>query len=203
MKKAVLLSIQPKWCELIASGKKTLEVRKTRPKLKTPFRVYIYRTKSKDRLVEIVKDGDLNYGEIYHGKPVFIKANSRYHDYVGDGKVIGEFTCDDICIFQNPAERSMFPWDYDHACLKQKDIEDYAEGKTIYGWHISDFWLYDKPRELNSFSATCPEYGKPDITDKCRKCKHLYTNENDMCVECDVEGELALTKPPQSWYYIK
>lgn len=26
--KAVLISIQPKWCELIASGKKTIEVRK-------------------------------------------------------------------------------------------------------------------------------------------------------------------------------
>lgn len=31
--KSVLISIQPKWCELIASGKKTVEVRKTRPKL--------------------------------------------------------------------------------------------------------------------------------------------------------------------------
>lgn len=35
-KKAVLLSIKPKYCELIASGKKTIEVRKTRPKLKPP-----------------------------------------------------------------------------------------------------------------------------------------------------------------------
>ena len=30
MAKAVLISIQPHWCELIASGKKTLEVRKNR-----------------------------------------------------------------------------------------------------------------------------------------------------------------------------
>ena len=29
--KSVLISIHPKWCELIASGKKTIEVRKTRP----------------------------------------------------------------------------------------------------------------------------------------------------------------------------
>ena len=35
--KAVLISIQPKWCELIASGKKTVEVRKTKPKLETPL----------------------------------------------------------------------------------------------------------------------------------------------------------------------
>lgn len=32
--KAILLSIQPKWCGLIANGKKTIEVRKTRQRLK-------------------------------------------------------------------------------------------------------------------------------------------------------------------------
>ena len=43
--KAVLISIQPKWCELISNGKKTIEVRKTRPMLETPFKCYIYCTK--------------------------------------------------------------------------------------------------------------------------------------------------------------
>lgn len=42
--KAVLLSIRPNWCKLIWSGMKTVEVRKTRPKLETPFKVYIYCT---------------------------------------------------------------------------------------------------------------------------------------------------------------
>lgn len=40
MSKAVLISINPKWCELIAIGKKTIEVRKSRPKIKTPFKVW-------------------------------------------------------------------------------------------------------------------------------------------------------------------
>ena len=44
--KSVLISIQPKWCDLIVRGEKTLEVRKTRPKLETPFKVYIYCTKA-------------------------------------------------------------------------------------------------------------------------------------------------------------
>ena len=44
MSKAVLISIRPKWVEKIASGEKTIEVRKTRPKLDTPFRCYIYCT---------------------------------------------------------------------------------------------------------------------------------------------------------------
>lgn len=42
--KTVLISIQPKWCELILSGDKTLEIRKNKPKLITPFKCYIYCT---------------------------------------------------------------------------------------------------------------------------------------------------------------
>ena len=45
--KSVLISIRPKWCALIASGKKTIEVRKTYPKLPTPFKCYIYCTQDK------------------------------------------------------------------------------------------------------------------------------------------------------------
>ena len=43
--KAVLISINPLWCELIGNGEKTIEVRKNRPKLKTPFKVFIYSVK--------------------------------------------------------------------------------------------------------------------------------------------------------------
>ena len=50
MNKAVLISIRPEWCDLIMRGKKTIEVRKTRPKLETPFKVYIYCTKIPDWL---------------------------------------------------------------------------------------------------------------------------------------------------------
>ncbi len=38
--KAVLLSIKPKFCELIASGKKTVEIRKNRPGIDVPSSVY-------------------------------------------------------------------------------------------------------------------------------------------------------------------
>lgn len=36
--KSVQISIRPKWCGLIASGKKTIEVRKTYKKLQTPLK---------------------------------------------------------------------------------------------------------------------------------------------------------------------
>lgn len=72
MSKAVLISIRPEWCEKIVNGRKTIEVRKTRPKMDTPFKCYIYCTKPEEKLLTIMKDGDENYGETYHGKPVFI-----------------------------------------------------------------------------------------------------------------------------------
>ena len=40
MSDAVLISIKPEWCEKIAGGEKTIEVRKTVPKLKPPFKCY-------------------------------------------------------------------------------------------------------------------------------------------------------------------
>ena len=72
--KAVLMSIRPQWCELIASGKKTIEVRKTRPKLETPFKVYIYCTKT----------------GFVPGEKYGFKA------WASMGKVMGEFICDGI-----------------------------------------------------------------------------------------------------------
>lgn len=45
--KAVLISIRPEWVERILSGAKTVEVRKTVPKIKTPFKCYIYCTRAK------------------------------------------------------------------------------------------------------------------------------------------------------------
>lgn len=56
MNKAVLISIQPEWCDLIVRGKKTIEVRKTRPRQETPFKAYIYCTKAPQQLITIFKD---------------------------------------------------------------------------------------------------------------------------------------------------
>lgn len=50
--KSILQSIKPQYCELIARGKKTIEVRKTRPKLDVPFKVYIYCTRGKWRIAD-------------------------------------------------------------------------------------------------------------------------------------------------------
>ena len=133
MKKSILISIQPKWCELIASGKKTVEVRKTKPKLETPFKCYIYETQGRTETPFADEDG--------------------HHIFKGRGKVIGEFVCDEVitarcgCYCKIPSALSQ---------VDAIDLMDYANDKPVYGWHISDLVIYDEPRELSEFSLSRP-----------------------------------------------
>lgn len=121
MSKAVMISIRPEWCEKIANGEKTIEVRKTRPKkLKNPFRCYIYCTQGRD-------------------------ARRLRGSW---GKVIGEFTCDGFWI---GSPRNTNPIFCMAACMDGFDTEKYAKDKILYGWHISDLKIYDTPRELGEF----------------------------------------------------
>ena len=65
MSKAVLISIRPGWCEKIMTGQKTIEVRKTRPKMDPPFKCYIYKCGSGKVIGEFLCDKiieDRTYG---------------------------------------------------------------------------------------------------------------------------------------------
>lgn len=135
MSKAVMISIRPRWCELIANGDKTIEIRKTRPKLETPFKCYIYCTM--DHPYISVSCGELD------------KLNYRTNT-VGrcNGKVIGEFTCDRI---YGLAPLNHAPDDVEQqACLTREEIVRYLKG-VGYGWHISDLKIYDKPVDITHF----------------------------------------------------
>ena len=181
--KSVLISIQPQWCELIASGKKTVEVRKTKPKIETPFKCYIYCTKD-------------------------FKPNTKYGFklWAGRGKVIGEFVCDkifDVCIeVSNPSDLPGHPF----PCTGLTDIEimQYlGNGRSGYGWHISNLVVYDKPRDIDEYYRICDEWEKDGFTPKCKRCDNYWRNDIDMLCECAIEGEIYITKPPQSWCYVE
>ena len=76
-KRAIILSIRPEWADKILTGEKTMEVRKTRPRLETPFKCYIYATKCRDKIGWLrIRPG--------HGWQRI------------DGMVIAEFVCDEI-----------------------------------------------------------------------------------------------------------
>ncbi len=135
--KAVMLSIQPRWCALIASGKKVIEVRKTKPKLKTPFKCYIYCTK--DRKMQFWKSRSYSY------------ADDRSHnafDKCGSGKVIGEFTCDSIVIDRSFGHDRQL---YEAARMTEIEAAAYCLNGEMYGWHISKLVIYDEPKMLCEF----------------------------------------------------
>ena len=185
MSKAVLISIRPKWVEKIASGEKTVEVRKTRPKLQTPFKCYIYCTQPK------------------YPHEDFILTDYPKPQFYGGGKVIGEFTCDQIIDAW---------WDYmpdaitrevtggnlealDGTGMTDEELFGYVGDSMrghCYGWHISDLRIYDQPRELTEFRRACPNSWY------CESCA-MYWENNGTCGN----ESLYIKRPPQSWCYVE
>lgn len=197
--KSVMLSIRPKWCENIASGEKTIEVRKTKPKLETPFKCYIYCT------VEMAGHDALWVLDAPTREKYSLVAVSAYLENPegankGNGKVIGEFTCDRIDEYDDDTIFSFRHEDYarwndfdlDRACIHPEDFQNYANGKWLYGWHIIDLRIYDQPRELTEFRRPCTN----DLY--CEACA-MYINNNGICNN----GALQLHRPPQSWCYVE
>lgn len=204
MSKAVLISIRPKWCEKIASGEKTIEVRKTRPKMETPFKCYIYCTKAEERLICILKDGDENYGEIYHGKPVFIKTDEgSVCDMWGKRqKVIGEFVCEEIV--EIDGARRIQSDVARPTCLEPAELHKYLGVAVGYGWHISSLKIYDEPKELGEFTAAC-RYKNDDGTCPSRRIacsfqRYDYNPDGSINI---VECGNTIRRPPQSWGYVE
>lgn len=156
--KAILMSIQPKWCELIASGKKTVEVRKTAPK-DTPFKCYIYATKPKKwfRFSSWGYASDeslwLSNGKVKMCDGFEFWADGKEYEPLC-GKVIGEFVCDEVYGFRfshYEAEYDITHEQMEKMFLNQPELIACGKGKPLYGLHISELKIYDKPRELGEF----------------------------------------------------
>ena len=215
MSKGVMLSVRPKWCEKIASGEKTIEVRKTKPKLETPFKCYIYCSKAKKRLIDILKDGDENYGEIYHGKPVFIKVDEgSVCDMWGKRqKVIGEFTCDRIYKIDKDSTDflfkagglSVYKQAAEEKCglrvaMADDELRGYLGHCQGYGWHISDLKIYGAPKDLNEFWLPPELYCEKE---RCGGCPYDQVPDVNGEYSFDCEWKRPLMRPPQSWCYVE
>ena len=151
--KSVLISIAPKWCELIVNKKKAIEIRKTKPKLKTPFRCYIYCTKNGLKIYSNEKYYVTDSLNILNNEAEkgFEKTS---HFSKWNGKIIGEFVCDKIIEITPDNECRSYGYDIDddtlaQTMLTQQDLMSYGKGKTLYGWHINDLKIYDKPKNLS------------------------------------------------------
>lgn len=195
--KSVLISIKPQWCEKIVNGKKTIEVRKSAPK-EVPFKAYIYCTKDKDGYEWLYRVDNNGYG----------KAQSWH------GKVIGEFICNEVEEFHEwelspqgkfaDFERERLENFLTAACLSEAEVVRYRENlpyyKPLYGWHISDLKIYDKPKELSEFispskvkkcvdyciNGICSNLGYEELCGAIRRCEYK-----------------KLTRPPQSYMFVE
>lgn len=208
MSKAVLISIRPEWCKKILDGEKTVEVRRTCPVHGTPFKAYIYCTRTASK--EFILDDD-NWDV----------SAKKHGGWPGKrGRVIGEFTCKKITGLTHVGETGswepaslyvMAPGSYykpadellKAACMSKETAEKYLKGRDGCGWHISDLKIYDKPRDLDEFSrfvfwgmngtGVCENYG----------CKNYEPSDSYMIPPtCKING-CSVYRPPQSWCYVE
>lgn len=201
--KSILQSIKPQYCELIASGKKTIEIRKTRPKIQTPFKVYIYETKT---------------GYVSRSKENDILVPIKYR-----GKCIGEYVCDEIqelrfdaleqCYLMRKARGTNLDEEFmSGTCLSYKEAYEYCKNlkcnsehtDMFYSWHISDPKIYDKPKVLSEFIVK----GECSGINICSTCDYFhkatnYNSDNDCKLAYMHKGYKPLTRPPQSWCYVE
>lgn len=216
--KSIMQSIKPQYCELIAAGKKTIEVRKTRPKLKPPFKVCIYATRPKQFFsISAALRTATDY--LYMLENGTVKCGDGFEDYdkrvkTLNGKVIGEYICDDIVELEYDEfeEGYMFKNCYcgytldeilSASCLSYDAFCKYGNRKPIYLWHITNLKIYDEPKELSEFYTIC---NKDDL-DQCGDCKYIESCGASFPCEdgggwwCSVDNKKPLTRPPQSWLY--
>lgn len=216
MSKAVLISIKPKWVEKIASGEKTVEVRRTAPQLSPPFKCYIYATKATKWFHSsgIILTSDellwLSNGKIKMCDGFELWADGEDYQCV-NGKVIGEFVCDNVEVLfdtnGNPENymTDILPSILQKTALSYDEFGAYvgsrADKNSIYGWHISNLEIYDKPREFSEFATLCNKSGN-----RCANCRH-YLFDNDGLAGyrrwCDVCHRKPLARAPGSWCYVE
>lgn len=175
--KAVLISIRPRWCKKIMDGEKTIELRKTKPRIPTPFKCYIYCTSGRPDLNIQISQEQLMQDYLNTGSMKCLNCP------LGNGKVIGEFICNNI--YKVHLAYAIDAAISEEACVSPREIHEYLKGKTGYGWSISDLKIYYKPLELSYFrkSMECPR-GK----------------QREDCARC---WDCEITRPPQSWCYVE
>lgn len=214
MNKAILKSESPKRCEQIASGKCTVLLSKTAPKLDIPFKCYIYCTKERTQHKHIVagkeyrkptRDFLCKIPKKYGGKVCFIEppiVNEDYQQGILNGKVIGEFVCDEIvpimsfCSEPNAIKPHALPF----IGMTDKEVIDYlGNGKEGYGLHISQLKIYNTPKELGEFRRRCNN--ECLNTRKKVKCPKIIEIATTGVFRCN--NTVPITRPPQSWCYVE
>ena len=125
--KPIMMSIHPKWLELILQGEKTKEVRKRAPLQKHPYKVYFYCTKSEEAWMAGIK--------------------GKYESYQMNGYVVGEATCVSTTEYNRPFGNAIYG-----TCLTARQLYDYAgaNDKLCY-MALENPITYKQPKNLSEF----------------------------------------------------
>lgn len=176
----ILASLKPYYYYLIGERKKTIEVRKSALK-NLPQDIVFYMSKDEKSFAKIPKEFQEKYRKHF-------------------GKIGMRVICDEVdkwkylpdCYSEDKDEKMYYISSADGAaaCLTYDEIENYGESKTLYGWHISDLKIYDKPRELSEFRISC------NRKNLCYSCNRFTGKPWDIC-------NSTITRPPQSYMFVE
>jgi hypothetical protein len=174
--KKIMLSVQPQWLAKILNGEKTVEIRKTVPKL--PCTVWLYCTKGGAVLLQdwgnaMIQNGipQLN-GQIV-AKFVLEKADKIQYGFIHD--VVGAEV-------QDSGKNGYFITNgqIESARIGYYELLKYGKTKPLFAWHIDSLVIFDKPMELKQFGTW--------------DAKRWHENGTHW---------FPLNRAPQSWQYVE
>ena len=193
--KAIMISIKPKYFELIMNGEKTIEVRKNKA-LASAIQKLIDKNGYADIYVYCSKNGvdrngmptelvDYRGCVIYNRfqlMPKGSKATSDDEQPRLNGKVVFKFRCYKVEEWHNYSWQEITK----NAYLTDDELRDYSKGvASLYCIHISDLEIFDKPKELSEF-------------------RHITHFRSYGSFRVDIEEQIMpLTKAPQNFCYVE
>lgn len=182
---AVMVSFTPEECKELVSKQLTVKLFKQCPKLKPPFKCYVYM--KMNGVPEYIYDRNLTRQNIY-----------LLHPDLANGRIVGEFTCDKIYTFSYSPELDNYDYSdlindtnsFSTLCtgMLPHSIYKYGNQSTLYGFRVTDFKLYQKMLFPSQFTKPCTGCKKQGTT----RC----TEENSYC------KATTLQNGPKSWCYV-
>jgi predicted transcriptional regulator len=184
MKRALLISIHPKWAEKIMNGEKTIEVRSWIPKDYVGW-VYVAITKDnyKNHLYKKDDIWTLTDKHIYHYPYKNICGKVAFRFFVWRESFVKIVWEDGYYFICSPMYDGAKRW-LNKSCITKEELYKYGRKRDLYAWHIDKLEIFDKPKELSEFYRGYDILGnepKPylthQITKAPQKCAWVYTKE--------------------------
>ena len=180
----ILASLKPYYYYLIGERKKTIEVRKS-PLKNLPQDIAFYMSKDEKSFAKIPKEFQEKYRKHFGkiGMRIVCDEVEEFHEWELSPQ--GKFA---------DFERERLENFLTAACLSEEEVVRYRENlpyfKPLYGWHISDLKIYDKPKPIMQFYKPCPIKIK-----NCPVCE-LYSTYTGCCMN-------NIDRPPQSYMFVE